>query len=93
MKTFVNSLTEITKGNVLKFCRTCDNRLQVKSWSNFTSFKICCIYSTITKLVKAITYLKKIKKKHKSVAHPMRFFEISIFSRENRDFCYIGKYR
>ena len=56
--------------------------------------KTCHTYSTMMKLGTFITYLKKIQKKYVThVTRPLISTDISIFSLEISNFCYIKKYR
>ena len=54
--------------------------------------KICHTYPTIMKLGTILSCLKKIQKKP-PMKHPMSFGDISIFSPEIINFCYIKKYK
>ena len=55
--------------------------------------KICHTYPAMMKLGTVIPYLKKIQKIYKSRDTPFSSADISIFSPEINNFCYIKKYR
>ena len=55
--------------------------------------KICQTYPTMMKLDIVISYLKKIQEINKPLVHPLSSADISIFSLEISNFCYIKKYR
>ena len=55
--------------------------------------KICHTYITLMKLGIVMPYLKKIQKIHKSSDTLLSSADVSIFSPEISNFCYIKKYR
>ena len=54
--------------------------------------KICHIYSTMMKLGAVIPYLKKIQQTYKSHDTPLSSADISNYSPEISNFCYIKKH-
>ena len=55
--------------------------------------KTCHTYPRMIKVGTVISHLRKIQKYIDHVKHPFSFADISNFSLENQNFCYIKKYR
>ena len=55
--------------------------------------KICHIYPTMMKLGTVVHYVKKIQKYINHMTYPITSADISIFSREISNFCYVKNYR